>query len=311
MPPHRARLVAAYLLLLVVVAACSSDKKGSDADSTASTPAPVNQPLPAAVNTGWQDSVSGPALILPVPDNSAAVSVVLPMMNDSTLSLAAPVSADSFQGMSLDVFDRSGSAGTVTLGHGIPSAVAEGCIAWPVLALRNPSTKSWNAGFKKGAASAIPLDSLEGAGSSDSSFVTAELARLASALPASNDSVFQGLPFYVRKAYRSKAGSTPILVGDIVRKINEEANPREEHLLLIAEPGADAGHYKTVFHSRTAGSEEAVRTSDVLAAIRFIANKHDALVVSFDYENGSRVTLIERISRGTWKVTWRSAYTGC
>jgi len=308
MSPHRAHFVIAFALL-IAVAACSPDKKPASGDSAAVSPAAVNQSLPVAVNTGWQDSVSGPALILPVADNSAAVSAVLPMMNDSTLSLAAPVSADSFQGMSVDLFDRSGAQGSVVLGRGIPSAVAEGCIAWPVLALREASLKTWQAGFKSGIAAAIPLDSLEGFTSSDSSSITAELARLASALPASNDPVFRGLPFYVRKAYRSKAGSTSIVVGDIVRKINEEANPREEHLLLIAEPGSD-GHYTTVFHSRTAGSEEAVRTSDVLAAVRFNANKRDALVVSFDYENGTRVTLIERTPSG-WKVTWRSAYTGC
>ena len=306
--PHRAHFITAFALL-ITAAACSPDKKPAGGDSTAVSPVAVGQSLPVPVNTGWQDSISGPALILPVADNSAAVSAVLPMMNDSTLSLAAPVNADSFQGMSVDLFDRSGAAGTVVLGRGIPSAVAEGCIAWPVLALREASLKTWQAGFKSGIAAAIPLDSLEGVASPDSSSITTELARLASALPASNDPVFRGLPFYVRKAYRSKGGATPILVGDILRKINEEANPREEHLLLIAEPGS-GGHYNTVFHSRTAGSEEAVRTSDVLAAVRFNANKRDALVVSFDYENGTRVTLIERTPSG-WKVTWRSAYTGC
>lgn len=310
MPPHRAHFVVAFALL-AAAAACSTDSKPASRDSTVASPAVANQPLPAAVNTGWQDRISGPVLILPVPDNSAAVSVVLPLMNDSTLSLNAPVNVESFQEMSIDLFDRSGAVGSVALGRGIPSAVAEGCIAWPVLALHEASAKTWRAGFKTGIAAAIPLDSLEGVASSDSSSITTELARLASALPASNDPVFRGLPFYVRKAYRSKAGSTSILVGDIVRKINEEANPREEHLLLIAEPGPDSGHYTTVFHSRTAGSEEAVRTSDVLAAVRFVANKHDALVVSFEYENGTRVTLIERTSPGNWKVTWRSAYAGC
>ena len=157
--------------------------------------------------------------------------------------------------------------------------------------------------------SSIPLDSLENAGPADSLAITTELARLASALPASTDSAFQGLPFSVRKAYRSENGG---LVGDIVRKINEEANPREEHLLLIAEPNpSDRAHYVTVFHSRAAGSEEVVRTSDVLAAVQFIRNKRVALIVSFEYENGNRVALIERISNGNWKVTWRSAYAGC
>ena len=281
-------------------------------DTTAVSPATVSQPLNAPVNTGWRDSVAGPALVLPVADNSAAVSIVLPMMNDSTLSHASAVNADAFPGMSIDLFDRAGAAGTAQLSSQAQASPTEGCLAWPVLALRRPAVKSWQAGFKTGVAVPVPLDSLEGAAPADSLFITTELARLASALPASNDPAFQGLPFSVRKAYRSKQGSIPMLIGDIVRKINEEANPREEHLLIIAEPGAsDRSHYDAVFHSRAAGSEEAVRTSDVLAAVQFIRSKRVALVVSFGYENGNRAALIERLPNGSWKVTWRSAYTGC
>ena len=306
MPPHFARSITA-VLLIGAIEACNSDRKPT-ADTTAVSPAPANQPAVPRVNTGWEDSVSGPALVLPVADNSAAVSIVLPMMNDSTLSHAAPVSADPLLGTTIDLFDRSGPAGSAQLFSRGQSSPAEGCLAWPVLSLREPIAKTWQVGFKSGVAVSIPLDSLEGLTSADSVSVTTELARLASALPASNDSAFQGLPFSVRKAYRTKQS---ILIGDIVRKINEEANPREEHLLLIAEPNpSDRAHYVTVFHSRAAGSEEAVRTSDLLAAVQFVRNKKTSLVISFGYENGNRVALIERAS-GSWKVTWRSAYTGC
>lgn len=310
MSPQFARLIAT-VSLITVVGACTTDKK-PPVDTTAVSHTAVNQPLNAPVNTGWRDSVAGPALILPVADNSAAVSIVLPMMNDSTLSHASAVSADAFLGMSIDLFDRSGAAGAAQLSSQAQASPTEGCLAWPVLALRHPAVKAWQAGFKTGVAAPVPLDSLEGAAPADSLFITTELARLASALPASNDPAFQGLPFSVRKAYRSKQGSIPILIGDIVRKINEEANPREEHLLIIAEPGAaDRSHYDAVFHSRAAGSEEAVRTTDVLAAVQFIRSKRVALVVSFGYENGNRAALIERLPNDSWKVTWRSAYTGC
>jgi hypothetical protein len=307
MSPHFARSITA-VLLTGVIGACSTDKKPA-ADTTTVLPAAANQPAVTSVNTGWQDTISGPALVLPVTDNSAAVSIVLPMMNDSMLSRDSTVSGDSLLGTTVDLFDRSGPAGVAQLSSRGQSAPAEGCLAWPVLSLRDPITKAWQVGFKAGIAASIPLDSLEGAASADSVLITTELARLASALPASNDPAFQGLPFSVRKAYRTKQN---ILIGDIVRKINEEANPREEHLLLIAEPNpTDRAHYVTVFHSRAAGSEEAVRTSDVLAAIQFVRNKRTALVVSFGYENGNRAVLIERMSNNNWKVTWRSAYTGC
>jgi len=311
MPPQCARFVT-LLVVAIGVTACTADKKPSSDDTTAAVPAAVNPPPASFVNTGWQDSIGGPFLMLPVTDNSAAAAIVLPMMNDSTLSRDSTVNADEYVGMSADLFDRSGSAGSVQLSSRTQATAGEGCLAWPVLAFREPSSRSWQIGLKPGVAVSIPLDSLESMISSDSTFLTAELARLASALPASNDPAFQGLPFSVRKAYRTKSGGMPILVGDIVRKINEEANPREEHLLIIAEPNvSDRSHYATVFHSRAAGSEEVVRTSDVLAAIQFLKNRHAALLVSFEYENGSRVAMIERVSPNNWKVTWRSAYTGC
>jgi hypothetical protein len=307
MSPHFARLMTA-VFVVAVIEACSTDKSPA-VDTTAVSPATVNQPTVPSINTGWQDSISGPALVLPVADNSAAVSIVLPMMNDSTLSRDSTVTADPLIGTKIDLFDRSGPAGSAQLSSRGQSSPAEGCLAWPVMALREPVAKVWQAGFKSGVAQSIPMDSLESSTPADSLFITTELARLASALPASNDPSFQGLPFSVKKAYRTKQG---ILIGDIVRKINEEANPREEHLLLIAEPNSsDRARYVTVFHSRAAGSEEAVRTSDVLAAVQFIRNKRAALVISFGYENGNRVALIERLPNGSWKVTWRSAYTGC
>lgn len=311
MSPHCARFLAA-VSLIAAVAACTADRKPADSDTTTTVPAAVSTPSALSVKTGWEDGISGPALVLPIPDNSAAVSVVLPMMNDSTFSRDSTVNADALIGTTVDLFDRMGLAGSAQLASRVQSPAAEGCLSWPVLALNQPSPRNWRVGFKKGIATSIPLDSLESAAPADSAFITTELARLASALPASNDPAFQGLPFSVRKAYLSKLPSVPILIGDIVRKINEEANPREEHLLLIAEPNAaERSHYATVFHSRAAGSEEIVRTSDVLAAIRFVKNKRDALVVSFEYENGSRAALIERSGNGTWKITWRSAYTGC
>ena len=159
-------------------------------------------------------------------------------------------------------------------------------------------------------ATPVPLDSLEGASSADSVLVTTELARLASALPESNDAVFRGLPFNVKKAYRTKGGPIGLLIGDVVRKINEEANPREEHFLIVAErsSGAD-GRYTTVFHSRAAGSEEVVRTNEILAVVRFVNGGNTAVIVSFEYENGGRLAFIEQTSEKVWKTSWRSAYT--
>jgi hypothetical protein len=128
----------------------------------------------------------------------------------------------------------------------------------------------------------------------------------------SNDPTFQGLPFTVRKAYRATSERSSFLIGDIVRRIPQEASPREEHLLLVAEKSSSgAGRYETVFETRASGSEDLVRTSEILGAVRFVNGGRVALIVSFEYENGSRVVLIERMQPFQWKMTWRSAYSGC
>jgi hypothetical protein len=233
------------------------------------------------------------------------------MLSDSMTTGANAFSADSLTGMSFDLFGRSGSAGPVILSARDKSSGGEGCIVWPTATLEGKPRGAWRFGIKRGLASAISLDSLEGLRSVDSVQVTTELARLASTLVVSSDPAFEGLPFSVRKAYRGIAGPKAILIGDVVRKINEEANPREEHLLIIAErdQGGTAG-YTPVFYSRAAGSEEIVRTSEVLGAIKFL-NGRPAIIVSFDYENGGRIALIERVNDTTWRITWRSAFGGC
>lgn len=245
--------------------------------------------------------------MLPIAGDAAAAVVVIPFVTESILlQKRLDTSVDSLSGLTVDLFDRSGLSGTGRLSSGNTSGSGSGCTMWPVMTLES-GRKPWLIGFRENVATALPLDSLEGMKPADSLRLTMELARLASALPEANDTLFQGLPFAVRKAYRSILDS--LLIGDIVRKINEEANPREEHVLLIAERGS-GGRYSTSFVTRSAGSEDVVRTAEVLSAIRFVNDGDMAVFVSFEYADGSRVALIDR-TRGKWKLSWKSAYAGC
>ena len=300
----------ASLPLLALILGCRSDSEVSKGDSTIVPAAPALPVILPAGNTGWEDSVAGPVLLLAHPEDSRLAAIVFPALTDSALAHGLAPVADTLAGMSVDLFDRRGKIGSARLLSRVSSQPAEGCISWPVMTFEDTVVKPWRVGLQRGAATSLSLDSLEGVTSADSLLMTTELARLASALPASNDSAFQGLPFAVRKAYRSKLGQTSLLIGDIVRKINEEANPREERLLLLAE-SQSSGVYSTVFHSRAAGSEEIVRTNEILAAVRFVRGKIPAIIIAFEYENGSRTAVIERLSGATWKLAWRSAYAGC
>ena len=310
MIPHRAFFLVSWFLILLT-SGCRGDTGTSRTDSASSASASAVSTPPLPVNTGWQEDEAGPALLLSDSASTSSASVVLPSLSDSVLTGTNAFTADSLTGMSFDLFGRPGSAGPAILTAGSRSSNSEGCVSWPAGTLAGNIQRTWRFGLKRGLATAIPLDSLEGMTSADSIQVTTELARLASSLTVSSDPAFEGLPFSVRKAYRGTVGKKAVLIGDVVRKINEEANPREEHLLLIAERGtASDVPYNAVFQSRAAGSEEIVRTSEILGALKFL-NGRSAIVVSFNYENGGRVALIERVSDSGWKLTWRSAYTGC
>lgn len=244
-------------------------------------------------------------------DNLAATSVVFPLLTDSTIG-RTPVKLDSLSNVSVELFSRRGLSGSTSLVVTPGTAQSEGCLSWPTARLAEAPSEPWRAGFIQGVVAPIPLDSLETMSGPDSAFVTRELARLSSALAEGDDPAFRGLPFSVRKAYRFSLRETSVLAGDVVRKINEEANPREEHLLVVGErPATATDGYSAVFHTRVAGAEDAVRTNEILSAVRFVKTQRPALVISFEYEDGGRVALLQRMSAREWKITWRSAYTGC
>lgn len=304
-------LISLPVYLLVIASACSGEKASPRTDSALAAHLPAAQlPSPVA-NTGWDEAVAGPVILVPVSDSGARAAVVLPYLTDSTLSHASAFQLDSLANLPVDLFGPSGAIASGTLLVVSQKSNME-CPSWPVASLFGSLERSWRVGFRKGVAQPLPLDSLEGMNSSDSSLISTELARLASAVAEGADPAFRGLPFSIRKAYRFSMGATSVVVGNVLRKINEEANPREENLLLIAErsPSTD-GKYVVAFQSRATGSEDLVRTNDVLGAVRFVRTNRLAVVVSFEYEDGGRIILLDRVADTQWKITWRSAYAGC
>lgn len=294
-------------MLLATIGGCRGERQAVVRDTAAVTTQAIPVAVTPIVNPGWDRDKSGPVMLLRAGDEPSVAAVVIPSLTDSILAQMPHNDADSLAGMRFDLFNRAGSAGTVSLVKTGGTSGAEGCVSWPLMRLEG-SERTWLAGFRAGIATPLQLDSLEGVPAADSLRITTQLARLASALPEPDDHAFQGLPFAVRKAYRTSSGS--LLIGDIIRRINEEANPREEHLLLVARQSTPETEYSTVFFTRSSGSEDAVRVAEILAAIRFVNGGNIAIVVSFNYENGGRVGLVEQRPDG-WKMAWRSAYTGC
>jgi len=172
---------------------------------------------------------------------------------------------------------------------------------------------NWRVALEKGHAKGLQLDSITSPSSprSDSSAIVAYVLKAALSLSGTSDSPFRGIPFSVRQGYRFETPALVVLIAEVVRKINEEANPREEHILFLAERARSSPEYHVVFQKRSAGAEESLETSEVLAALQLTASDHLAVVVTFDYEDGGKIGLLERINANSWQVVWKSAYTGC
>ena len=231
-----------------VLDACGKDvqqKPGtSGVDSTVATVTPRPQPR----NSGWDASAAGTFIVLSVADDNIDAALVLPDETDSSLARTTAPDISSFSDVAVDLFNAAGLVGTSTLAVNPQQQPGEGCLIWPSVRLTTKPGKDWKVGFTKAKATGIPIRAIEELGAADSLSSAAELTRLASLATATKtDPAFQGLPFAVRKAYQFSLGDTVVLVGGIVRKINEEANPREEHLLLVAERVGPAGNYSLAF----------------------------------------------------------------
>jgi hypothetical protein len=215
-------------------------------------------------------------------------------------------------GLTFDLFGRSGRVASAARVSSLPpvDTSKRDCYGWPLAKLlEKPS--DWTVGFANGRAVAIPIDSIETMRSADSASMAAALTRAAAALPGVADPTFRGLPFRVRTAYEFRVDSVDVVVADVVRAVNEEANPRIEHLLMVGErPTGSASTFVVRYSNRTAGSEESTQASELLSVVAVGESKKPVIVLGIEYSDGRRLGLLERVA-GEWRAAWRSAYTDC
>ena len=242
---------------------------------------------------------------------SPDVAIILPGLTDSALAATSRFELAAVANAPLELFGSRGLAGSSMLQAVSQPGSSSGCVSWPTGRLARMPVTDWRVAFAEGRAAGLPLDSLEGMNSADSAWFVGSVLQAASSLSNTGDPAFRGIPYFVRKGYRLSLSPSTILVAEAIRRINEEANPREEHLLLLAERSGDGGGYRVGFHKRSAGPEESLETSEILAAVRFTSSNRLAIVVTFDYEDGGKIGLLERVSAGNWRITWKSAYTDC
>lgn len=237
------------------------------------------------------------------------VGVVLPEATDSTIQSLGGV-APPIAGLTFDLFGRSGKTASAVAILPTPQVdTSSGCSAWPIARLRS-ARGNWQVGFVSGRVQSIQIDSIEAMSAADSSALAVSLAQTAATLTVATDPNFRGLPFRVRSAYRFVLDTVDVVVADVVRTVNEEANPRIEHLLVVGErPRQTNGKFDVTYYSRTAGAEESTQATEVLAVVRI--GKRPAVVVNVEYDEGGKLGFIERTAPGEWRATWSSAYTDC
>ena len=304
------------LALLFAIGACDREPRPATVDSTpASPPAAGDSARPDGARSGWNAEL-GPLLLVAGAQDEA--SAVFPNFSDSTLTDTTTFDTSILGGMEVDLFSRSGLTGRGRLKAAPPRSRDDGCVAWPEAAVTVSDSAGkdigWTVAFASGRAQPLALDSLEALAGADSARLAAEVSRLASTVPDDTAMAFQGIPYFVRQVRRFRVGpDTDVLVANVTRRINQEANPREEQLLLIAERKTSPanGRYALRYHERVSGPEEAIESSDVLAAVTLADDGTPAIVLIRDYGDGSAYALLTRAPNGQWRLAWNSAYAGC
>jgi len=294
---------------LILTAACHDAPSVKNADSTSGRT--ITPPVTgSASGTGW-DSATGPVIIVAASKSPTDAVIVLPGLTDSTLTRTPSFELRGLGNIPVDLFNSSGLIGSSILQVVSQSNDPTGCVRWPIGTLSGSVPRGWKVALEKGRVTGIPLDSMEGLTGADSARFVAEVLKSALLLTNASDPVFWGIPFFVRKGYRLIMPGSSVVIGDAVRRINEEANPREEHLFLVAERSGNDTTYRVGFHTRSAGAEESLETSEILSALRLKQSGRIAMVITFDYEDGGKIGLLERLAAYSWQVVRKRPHTDC
>ena len=297
------------LITVIVIAGCrdAPATRSIDSSATRAVTPPVTGSAPG---TGW-DSAAGSVLIIAASRTPTDVVIVLPGLTDSMLAETLHFELRGLVNTPVELFNFRGLVGSSILQVSSQLSDSTGCVKWPAGRLANSVRPGWKVALKKGKAIGLPLDSMEAMAGADSARLVADIRNAALSLTDGGDRAFRGIPFFVRKGYRLTTPASSVVIGDAVRKINEEANPREEHLFVLAERSGNDTVYRVGFYSRSAGAEEALEMSEILAALRLVQSGRLVMVITFDYEDGGKVGLLERLEANNWQVVWKSAYTDC
>lgn len=304
------RRLAASLGIAALAWGCRNDAPPARIDTSfTAVPGRLDSAVAPVSNNGWNVAV-GPVLLVAGPSPDEAL-VFLGPASEGVVSL----DTGAVDQATATLFGRDTSRFTATLELPAGNDNAE-CRVWPLRNLRaaGGGGGAWSVGFVSPSVTPILLDSVDALPARDSMALAAEASRLASTVTANTSPVFQGLRFSAHDIRRFEAApGVQAMAAHLIRRVNQEANPQEEHTLLIAERDstAPAGRYQLAYSERSFGHEEQVSSSELVAAVRLGPNGAPTLVVARDGENGLAYALLERTGPHQWRVRWTSGLAKC
>lgn len=291
---------------LTVLAACErANQPSSRADTTLPPTVGAVESLPVAQVVRRWDTSAGPVLLVRDDSLTRAIYPTVRQLDSTAVLDEALV-----RGFIADAAAADGFAGSLRIRGFAP--VDEECAVWPALVLSADSARDWTVAFQHGVSTPITLRPIESFSSPDSARLAAQLTRLAASLPNDTARAFRGLPFVIRAAHNfAPDAGVEAVVAEIVRRVNVEANPREETLLLIAERDGGSGEWRVAYSERASGDEIHVERATPLAAVRLGSPALPTLVLERAGADWIAYALIQRQRDGRWRESWESAYSGC
>jgi len=284
----RRALVASVVALAALASSCSR-KSTPESDTSKATRASAD----VNPDSGWAAEL-GQMLIVPGDSENAAV-VLFPRAPSPHLVSSRP----------LALFNTGGDSIAARLT--MTPADAQQCGDAPIVHMRDVVRAPWAIGLLGRSASMVRVDSIESMASGDSARLAADLSRLASSIPIDADSRFVGLPFAVLAARKFDADGKPIVLAHLVRRVNQEATPLEEHTLVIAQRGAAGEPASLLFSQRSEGKEETAEHFEILSVAK--AAGAVFVLIARDQEAQTEYEILERSGDGTWRERWRRTLT--
>ncbi len=305
-------MAALAVLTTTTAVACRDDTtpRGNDTAQVVE-PLPASDTLAEPVDSVPEVVVLGGAFLVPE-DTPLNVGVVLPAVSERMLEGEA-LNVAAARRMTYDLLLNGQIVAQRLLAPSPPAADSiAGCTAWPRMRLDGESAGLWSVAVPTGTFRPLPTDSLSGRTRADSLVLARAIARVASSAPGDTIAALHGIPFVVRRALTFRLQDTTIAIAEVVRSLNQEATPLQEHLLIIAESSPSA---RTTFHrayvERSAGTEDMMESVELLAAGVDQASGTAQLIVARFLGDGVVYSVLRREDTNRWLLYWSSPYAGC